>query len=221
MLNEGGINLTVDDKVRLRSDAELMIQNDGLIILKEILEKNKILYYLSSGTLLGAVRDKDFIRWDWDVQMYLLMENAYPLRHKISKSLLDRGFNIHKFIDSDDSLKWDLRKEGIIFELTAWSRQGKWRHRKKKSMKVPAYLFEGEYSINFKGINYRTLNPPEEYLEFCYGDWQTPIRTSDKGIYMTSNHWRNNTIINRSLIFFKKYVKKFINFFNNKRNELN
>ena len=202
--------MTIDDKVRLRSDAELMIQNDGLIILKEILEKEKILYYLSSGTLLGAVRDKDFIRWDWDVQMYLLMENAYPLRHKISKSLLDGGFNIHKFIDSDDSLKWDLRKEGVIFELTAWSRQGKWRHRKKKSMRVPSYLFEGEYSINFKGINYRTLNPPEEYLEFCYGDWQTPIRTSDKEIYMTSKHWRNNTAINRLLIFLKKYVKKLI-----------
>lgn len=208
--------MTFDDKIRLRSDVELALQNDGLVIIKDILDKAKIIYYLSSGTLLGAVRDKDFIRWDWDVQMYLLMENAYPLRHKISKLLSDGGFNIHKFNDCKDSLKWDLRREGVIFELTAWSQQGKWRHRKKRSMKVPSYLFEGEYNINFKGINYRTLNPPEEYLEFCYGDWQTPIRTSDKGLYMSSKHWRNNTVINRSLIFLKKYVKKFISFFNNR-----
>ena len=31
--------------------------------------------------------------------------------------------------------------------------------------------------INFKGVTYRTFNPPEEYLKFCYGDWKTPVMT--------------------------------------------
>ena len=83
-----------DNKVRIRSKDELIAQNDGLIILKNILDDLGVTSYLSSGTLLGAVRDNDFIPWDWDVQMYLVMENAYPLRYKISKSLIDSGFTI-------------------------------------------------------------------------------------------------------------------------------
>ena len=78
--------MTFDDKVRLRTKEELSAQNEGLILIKNILDKIEVKYYLSSGTLLGAVRDKDFIPWDWDVQMYLIMENAYPLRNKISES---------------------------------------------------------------------------------------------------------------------------------------
>lgn len=204
--------MTFDDKVRLRTEAELTAQNSGLVVLKKILDSIGVENYLSSGTLLGAVRDNDFIPWDWDVQMYLLMENAYPLRHKITKSLEDGGFTIHKFNDSEDSLKWDVRKQGVIFELTAWYLQGKWRYRKKKNMRVPSYLFDGEYNINFKGLNYRTLNPPEEYLEFCYGDWKTPKRTSDKEIYSTSKHLRKYTAINKFVLFFDRAIKKLITF---------
>ena len=204
--------MTLDDKVRLRTEAELIAQNNGLIILKKNLDSIGVINYLSSGTLLGAIRDNDFIPWDWDVQMYLITENAYPLRYKITKLLEDSGFTIHKFNDSEDSLKWDVRKQEAIFELTAWYLQGKWRYRKKKSMRVPSYLFEGEYNINFKGLNYRTLNPPEEYLEFCYGDWKTPIRTSDKEVYSNSKHLRKYTAINKFVLFFDKAIKKLITF---------
>lgn len=202
------MDLNTDKKVRLRSNEELKIQNNGLVSIKKLLDEINVTNYLSAGTLLGAVRDKDFIRWDWDVQMYLLMENAFPLRNEISKSLVSNGFIIDKFYDSKDSLKWSISKNGAVFELTAWSLDGKWRHRRKKSLRVPAYLFNGNYNINFKGINYRTLNPPEEYLEFCYGDWKVPMRTSDKSLYMTSKHWRSNTILNKTKLFIKKIIKQ-------------
>ena len=200
--------MTFDDKVRLRTKEELSAQNEGLILIKNILDKIEVKYYLSSGTLLGAVRDKDFIPWDWDVQMYLIMENAYPLRNKISESFKKNDFIIHKFNDNNDSLKWDIRKKGVIFELTGWYLKGKWRYRKKESMRVPSYLFDGEYKINFKGVTYRTFNPPEEYLKFCYGDWKTPIRSTKKNIYSNSNHLRKFTLINKIKIFLAKVFKK-------------
>lgn len=205
------IKLTFDDKVRLRTKEELLAQNEGLILIKNILEKIGVTYYLSSGTLLGAVREKDFIPWDWDVQMYLTMENAYPLRDKITNSFINNSFIIHKFNDNNDSLKWDVRRNGIIFELTAWYLKGEWRYRKEESMRVPAYLFDGYYNINFKGINYRTLNPPEEYLKFCYGDWKTQKRTSRKDIYSNSNHLRNLKTSNKIKLYFKKIYLKFFN----------
>ncbi len=203
--------MTFDDKVRLRTKEELLAQNDGLIVLKKLFDQINLSYYLSSGTLLGAVREKDFIPWDWDVQMYLLMEDAYPIRHKLNEFFLKKGFVIKKFNDSRDSLKWDLRKEGAIFELTAWYEKGKWRYRRKESMRVPSYLFKGEYKINFKNEVYKTLNPPEEYLKFCYGDWKKPIRTSNKEIYSNTNHLRKYTILNKVISFFKKIIIKLAN----------
>lgn len=206
--------MTIDDQLRLRSDAELEIQNEGLIIIKEKLTKIGIKHFLSSGTLLGAVRDKNFIRWDWDVQMYLLREDAYPFKEKITKSLIEAGFTIDKYDNSKESLKWVLIKKNVVYELTAWSLEGKWRYRRNKTMKVPAYLFEGKYIINFKGTDYPTLNPPEEYLEFCYGDWQTPKRTSNKEIYSNSTHLSDYKKTNKYFNLIKKNIVKFLKNFN-------
>ena len=46
-----------------------------------------------------------------------------------------------------------------------------------------------------------TVSDPKKYLEFCYGDWQTPKRTSDKREYLTSEHVPKLKIHN---IFFQK-----------------
>ena len=204
--------MTSENKVRLRTKDELKAQNEGLVQIKKILDKIGVINYLSSGTLLGAVRDGDFIPWDWDVQMYLITENAYPLRFKINNLLRNAGFVIHKFVDDEDGLKWDVRRDGVIFELTSWYLKGKWRYRKKKSMRVPAYLFNGVYEINFKNLNYRTLNPPEEYLKFCYDDWRTPVRTADKKIYSNQNHLRYLSAKNKFFYFISNFGKKIIKY---------
>ena len=56
-------------KVRVRSSNELEIRKKEFLIICKILDSLKIKYFLHGGILLGAIRDKGFIPWDWDVEI--------------------------------------------------------------------------------------------------------------------------------------------------------
>ena len=55
-----------------------------------ILNKNKISYWVCHGTLLGIIRDKKLISWDPDIDIAVLEKNNS--RSKISKLLKKKRF---------------------------------------------------------------------------------------------------------------------------------
>lgn len=52
---------------------------DMLKYLVELLEKNKIKYFISSGTCLGTIRHKGFIPWDNDIDIFVPREEYYKI----------------------------------------------------------------------------------------------------------------------------------------------
>lgn len=62
-------------RFRNRSKAELKPREEGLTRLADVLESLHVPYFLSDGTLLGAVRDADFIPWDDDVGLCMRAED--------------------------------------------------------------------------------------------------------------------------------------------------
>ena len=57
------------EKTKIRSDEELNARKNEFLTLCHILDELEIKYFLLGGILLGAIRNKGFIPWDWDVEI--------------------------------------------------------------------------------------------------------------------------------------------------------
>ena len=69
---------------------------ENLLILRNILIKTQIRWGLLFGTLLGAVREGDFIEWDIDTDIFVFDEDKQDLLDTI-KELQDHGFKVIRF----------------------------------------------------------------------------------------------------------------------------
>ena len=65
-----------------------------LKILGDICDKNDIQWWLSSGTLLGAIRHQGFVPWDDDVDIEMFRED-YKKLEKILSNMQDEAYVLH------------------------------------------------------------------------------------------------------------------------------
>ena len=66
------------------------IHSNMLKILKyihKILTQNNIFYSLACGSVLGAVREKGFISWDLDADIFILIEDREKIRYLLKEAL--------------------------------------------------------------------------------------------------------------------------------------
>ena len=93
-----------DDKVRIRSKEELDSRKKCFLEIVDILEENKINFFIQAGTVLGAKRENNFIKWDWDVEFgifedeFILSFHDINPQKKIHALVIPKG----KYIDLDD-----------------------------------------------------------------------------------------------------------------------
>ena len=200
-------------KCRNRSKKELLIRKKEFLKICDILKYLNIRYFLQTGILLGAIRHKNFIPWDWDVELSVFsldLENKLLiLESRLKKS----NFNILQIDNKLESLKIDFYGK-LPFETTGYTIFG-WNHdigKKifwRKKFKVPDHFFLNMKKIKLFNKYHYAPYPPEKYLEFQYGNWKKPIQSSNKLLYLREEFSGKNKMTN----FFEAIfiiIKKFI-----------
>ena len=152
-----------------------------LFEIDDIFKKYGIVYWLDCGTLLGAIREKDFITWDIndiDIGMYRFLPLEYELWCNFLKDLASKGIKVEIVWDNSvfSAKKIDGKKRMII-DVHTFKRRGKEYHieMNKRIFFFPKELIETLDEVEFQGRKFKVPHNPGKYLSCLYGaSWKTP-----------------------------------------------
>ena len=200
----------LENKIKIRSKEELRDRKERFFEICKILEELDLTYFLLGGVLLGARRDKNFIEWDWDVEICVYNEEFNSNFEKILEKLLKFNFNILNCAKNKFDSKIDIYKnysnDVTSYTIMGWSLDVMRNKYFRNKISFPDHFLKKFGKIEFYGKIFNTPYPLDEYLCFQYGDWKNRKRTSNKEKYMTNNYFKKDKFILKIL---KKLALKF------------
>lgn len=167
-------------------DQEVMTEN--LHVLSVYLDKIDINWGPAFGTLIGVVRNNDYLSWKAVFDIYILKEDEERFKD-VLWMLRDEGFDLVRH--ERRGLYYLRRKNEFIKVFVLHKISSDVRHTGGSDFIHEKYL-QNTVKWDFKGIELNVPAEVDEYLEFQYGtDWVIPKNTvSDKwnGIQRLG-HW--------------------------------
>ena len=142
----------------------------------DTLEKYQIKYCLFFGTLLGAIRDKDFIENDYDIDIGIFNRfwDDNKLLQKIGWDLLSKNIKISNLAANhvmhiSREIGVDLYYQKEVNDFYICEGAG-WK------TKIPNHYFEKLISINFLGKKCYIPNKVENFLDEVYANkWKEKL----------------------------------------------
>ncbi len=182
-------NITLEGKNLV--EAESLLAEVG-----SIFQKNKLIYWLEGGTLLGIIRENRLLPWDNDLD-FSMMSDQLPSLDNLLLDLKKKGFRIRirRFLTTSEHFnQGDIRMIkirrksffGLIKGKVCLDVFVKYPHNGKayweiadKLKNVPLEFYTSFRSIEFKGSTYSIPEKTEAYLTYRYGDWKLPKKDWD------------------------------------------
>ena len=196
----------------IRTNKQLSERNKTLQKIKKILDDLKITFFLEGGVLLGAVRNKNFIKWDHDVEVGVFSEK---INKKKIINILEKAHDLNldiEFVDSSvNNFKINLREHNHTkFSILGFKKKKKYFER--DMYRYPSNFFFPLDYINFLGKNYKTPNNVKDFLKWTYGDWKTEVKSRDIRVYLDAK-----AIHSKIKIYIKKIIPTIKSFIHKKR----
>jgi lipopolysaccharide cholinephosphotransferase len=168
-----------------------------------LLEAKSIPYHLEGGTLLGIVRDKDLLPWDYDVDISVPYEHLHSLL-KLKFSLLLSGYKISARksqtsagpIHRGDHYLLKIKpltgylinlfvkayKENyVVLDIFLKRDDGVYTYwvAQGKTMRVENKYYQSHETVEYQNVRLRVPNQYKDYLTQKYGDWTIPVKEWD------------------------------------------
>ncbi len=168
-----------------------------LFKVQDLLEPKGVGIYLAWGTLLGAVRDKDFIKGDLDVDVFIKAEDEEKLFANLQYLKENRIELIRAYKNGLYSFR-DMDHLGVYIDFyvvtTPHNIWGLYCKCVSGVHCVPKKFMKDGGEIEFLGRTFKCPKNPEMFLEFIYGKtWVTPIgkfEATYKYDVTTHYYWR-------------------------------
>jgi hypothetical protein len=149
------------------------VARENLLAFKKIMDYNNIDFGIIYGTLLGAVREQNFIKYDEDVDVFILEENRENLL-TLLLSLKKIGFEVARY---DGDLLSIIRDDDYI-DIYIFRKNFLGR-RVCNGDTLQAEFIEQLETIVFLNEEFKVPNNKEKFLEKAYGhDWRIPRKNS-------------------------------------------
>lgn len=148
---------------------------ENLLLFKRLCDESGLYFGLIAGTLLGAVREKDFIAHDEDIDIFFLSEDKNRV-FNIFPELIAQGFAIARY---DRRGLVSIIRNGEYIDLYFFAPYERGM-RICSGWCIPEKYFLDTAFIPFQGEQFLAPIEYVSYLEFQYGkNWETPIPYTD------------------------------------------
>lgn len=171
-----------------------------LFYVTDFMDKYGIIYHLEGGTLLGIVRDKKLLPWDYDVDISLPADQIDKFQkhcgkmtswqYKLTSKLFDVTYmalpkgspRIYKLKPRLTSFLKELnssfRDKHIVIDIFIKydDEESTYWQAADKAMKVSKHHYQGFDEVEFMGKKLKTPVDYDGYLTSKYGDWRVPIK---------------------------------------------
>ena len=159
-----------------------------MLDIKKIFNQENIIFWIGFGTLLGIVRENDFLDWDDNINILVYKEDIYSKLDILKNKFNSLGF-IFRIIPKPKSIKINLHRykhknsiEGLFLDPLYLDN----KYRLSNKFKHPRKFFEEYGTINFKNHIFRVPSPVKKYLKFLYKNWKIPVKSN-----IPDHKWRN------------------------------
>ena len=150
------------------------------------LGKEQIVYWCYAGTLLGIIRDGNFLKDDTDIDIGVWYDRKQ--QYRLEEILTAKGFTkIRDFKMIDQILLQRFEYQGVNIDFYYFIRSGD-RAFESSFVEDECYLARAHYEardlnamkiVPFKGIQISVPQDPTKLLSCLYGDWRVPVKKKD------------------------------------------
>ena len=135
-------------------------------------DKNKLDYWATGGTLLGAVRSKGMIQWDDDIDVAIQQKDISHLE-SLKEQFMEQGLRLYKPSGKYYKVKYaDRKNDHLWIDIFIVNKRGNYlQGHKAKRQYLPGEIFplkKGKYGP----ISLKIPNKSTQYLDRIFPQWR-------------------------------------------------